>query len=210
MRSIIIAVLLGGCTIDGGPGSLGAVESPFANDRPEENHNPVGRVWSADELTELYADDELDKRNIAVVSAGRGAQHTRMGVLNFSFYDWRRKVARLKYTIANMGLPAFKTKVGEYYGSGLPEPRPTDVHEFADHIGWDAQGDGRWFYGLNVENGRIKDENSFRILKKDIASERQRTDKKQLAMLKSMALPLLEKQLEWYKSIACEITSHEY
>jgi len=31
-----------------------------------------------------------------VVSAGRGAQHTKMGVLNFSFYDWRRKVARLK------------------------------------------------------------------------------------------------------------------
>ncbi len=50
----------------------------------------------AEELTEMYADDELDKRNIAVVSAGRGAQHTRMGVLNFSFWDWRRKVTRLK------------------------------------------------------------------------------------------------------------------
>ncbi len=50
----------------------------------------------AEELTEMYADDELDMRNIAVVSAGRGAQHTKMGVLNFSFYDWRRKVARLK------------------------------------------------------------------------------------------------------------------
>ena len=24
-------------------------------------------------------------------------------------------------------------------------------------MGWDEQGDGRWFYGLNVENGRIKD-----------------------------------------------------
>jgi NADH:ubiquinone oxidoreductase subunit E len=50
----------------------------------------------AEELTEMYADDELDMRNIAVVSAGRGAQHTKMGILNFSFYDWRRKVARLK------------------------------------------------------------------------------------------------------------------
>lgn len=50
----------------------------------------------AEELTEMYADDELDKRNIAVVSAGRAAQHTRMGVLNFSFWDWRRNVARLK------------------------------------------------------------------------------------------------------------------
>jgi len=50
----------------------------------------------AEELTAMYADDELDMRNIAVVSAGRGAEHTRMGVLNFSFWDWRRRVARLK------------------------------------------------------------------------------------------------------------------
>ena len=50
----------------------------------------------AEELTEMYADDELDRRNIAVVSAGRAAQYTRMGVLNFSFWDWRRSVARLK------------------------------------------------------------------------------------------------------------------
>lgn len=50
----------------------------------------------AEELTEMYADDELDMRNVAVVSAGRGAQHTRMGVLNFSFWDWRRNLARLK------------------------------------------------------------------------------------------------------------------
>ncbi len=50
----------------------------------------------AEELTEMYADDEVDKRNIAVVSAGRAADHIRMGLLNFSFYDWRRKVPRLK------------------------------------------------------------------------------------------------------------------
>ncbi|HVP40188.1 MAG TPA: aldehyde ferredoxin oxidoreductase N-terminal domain-containing protein [Candidatus Saccharimonadales bacterium] len=50
----------------------------------------------AEELTRMYAADELDMRNIAVVSAGRGAEHTRMGVLNFSFWDWRRRVPRLK------------------------------------------------------------------------------------------------------------------
>lgn len=50
----------------------------------------------AEELTAMYADDELDMRNVAVVSAGRGADHSRMGVLNFSFWDWRRRVARLK------------------------------------------------------------------------------------------------------------------
>ncbi|MBN2036441.1 MAG: NAD(P)H-dependent oxidoreductase subunit E [Chitinispirillaceae bacterium] len=50
----------------------------------------------AEELTEMYADDELDKKHIAVVSAGRAADHARMGVLNFSFWDWRRGCTRLK------------------------------------------------------------------------------------------------------------------
>ena len=30
-------------------------------------------------------------------------------------------------------------------------------------MGWHAQGDGKCFYGLNVENGRIKDEGAFRL-----------------------------------------------
>jgi NADH:ubiquinone oxidoreductase subunit F (NADH-binding)/NADH:ubiquinone oxidoreductase subunit E len=50
----------------------------------------------AEELTEMYADGDLDKKNIAVVSAGRGAEHAYMGCLNFSFYDWRRQTVRLK------------------------------------------------------------------------------------------------------------------
>ncbi|MDD3050194.1 MAG: aldehyde ferredoxin oxidoreductase N-terminal domain-containing protein [Candidatus Cloacimonetes bacterium] len=50
----------------------------------------------AEELTEMYADNEIDMRNIAVVSSGQAAEHSRMGVLNFSFWDWRRRVARLK------------------------------------------------------------------------------------------------------------------
>lgn len=68
-----------------------------------------------------------------------------------------RKVARLKYVVASWGIEKFKEKVEEYYGSKLPEPHASDVRGFNDHIGWDEQGDGNWFYGLNVENGRIKD-----------------------------------------------------
>lgn len=50
----------------------------------------------AEEFTAMYADDEMDFRNIATVTTGRGASHTKMGVLNFSFWDWRRGVARMK------------------------------------------------------------------------------------------------------------------
>jgi sulfite reductase (ferredoxin) len=74
-----------------------------------------------------------------------------------------RKVARLKYLIANRGLDWFKAKVEEYYGQPLAEPDPEDVHGLDDHMGWHEQGDGRWFYGLNIENGRIKDDEHVQI-----------------------------------------------
>lgn len=50
----------------------------------------------AEELTEMYADNDIDKKNIAVVSSGQAAEHSRMGILNFSFWDWRRGSTRLK------------------------------------------------------------------------------------------------------------------
>ncbi|MCU0661086.1 MAG: NAD(P)H-dependent oxidoreductase subunit E [Myxococcota bacterium] len=49
-----------------------------------------------EELTEMYAQSDWDRRNIAVVAAGKAAEHAYMGVLNFSFWDWRRRVTRLK------------------------------------------------------------------------------------------------------------------
>ena len=74
-----------------------------------------------------------------------------------------RKVARLKYTIHTMGLEAFRAKVEEYFGKPLAPCHPADVHGFDDHIGWFEQGDGKFFYGFNVENGRIHDTGDLRL-----------------------------------------------
>lgn len=76
-----------------------------------------------------------------------------------------RKQARLKYLIHNWGLDKFKEKVEEYCGMKLEPPHPADVTGVDDHIGWHKQGDSKnqWFLGINVENGRIKDEGSLRI-----------------------------------------------
>ena len=74
-----------------------------------------------------------------------------------------RKVARLKYTIHTMGLDAFREKVEEYFGKKLAPCHPSDVHGFDDHIGWFEQGDGKYFYGLNIENGRIHDVEGFQL-----------------------------------------------
>ena len=34
---------------------------------------------------------------------------------------------------------------------------------FDDHLGWHEQGDGKWFYGLNIENGRIQDNEQLQL-----------------------------------------------
>ncbi|MFM8708172.1 MAG: NADPH-dependent assimilatory sulfite reductase hemoprotein subunit [Planctomycetia bacterium] len=74
-----------------------------------------------------------------------------------------RKTARLKYTIHTMGLENFRKKVEEYFGKPLAPCHPADVHGFDDHIGWFEQGDGKYFYGFNVENGRVHDTGDFRL-----------------------------------------------
>lgn len=50
----------------------------------------------AEQLTEIFADDESEKKNIGVVSSGSAAEHSLIGMLNFSFYDPKKKKVRLK------------------------------------------------------------------------------------------------------------------
>jgi sulfite reductase (ferredoxin) len=84
-----------------------------------------------------------------------------------------RKLARMKYLIHNWGLEKFKAKVEEYCGHTLQPPTDQEVHGFNDHMGWDEQGDGKLYYGLNVENGRIKDTDrmQFKTALRKICSE---------------------------------------
>jgi len=73
-----------------------------------------------------------------------------------------RKTARLKYVIAAKGVAWFRERVEEHLGYKLTDCLPDDVHGFDDHLGWFEQGDGLWFYGLNVENGRLFDRDDRR------------------------------------------------
>lgn len=74
-----------------------------------------------------------------------------------------RKLARLKYVIANWGIEKFTAEVEKYCGFPLTPPVPLEITDVDDHIGWHEQGDGRLFLGINVENGRIKDEGKLRL-----------------------------------------------
>jgi aldehyde:ferredoxin oxidoreductase len=50
----------------------------------------------AEQLTEIFAGTENEKKSIGIVSAGSAADHSLIGMLNFSFYDPKRKKVRLK------------------------------------------------------------------------------------------------------------------
>src|SRR5207247_1987891 len=74
-----------------------------------------------------------------------------------------RKRARIKYVVHDWGVEKFRRVLADYVGGALHEPRAIDVRGFEPHHGWHAQGDGKWYYGLSVENGRVKDEGKLRL-----------------------------------------------
>ena len=74
-----------------------------------------------------------------------------------------RKQARMKYLVDNLGIETFREKVEAHYGSTIAAPRDIEVTGMEDHMGWHEQGDGKLFLGVNIENGRIKDEGELRI-----------------------------------------------
>ncbi|MFN4907171.1 MAG: NADPH-dependent assimilatory sulfite reductase hemoprotein subunit [Planctomycetota bacterium] len=76
---------------------------------------------------------------------------------DFGYRDDRKR-ARLKYLVHDEGIEWMRYKVEEYFGSKLKDCTADDVVEHRDHMGWDEQGDGRCFYGFNVENGRLYDD----------------------------------------------------
>ena len=70
----------------------------------------------------------------------------------------KRRRARLKYLVHDWGALRFKKKVEEYWGGRkLAETYPVKVTGCEDHLGWHPQGDGRYYWGIHLENGRIKD-----------------------------------------------------
>jgi sulfite reductase (NADPH) hemoprotein beta-component len=75
--------------------------------------------------------------------------------------DWgdraNRKHARLKYTIEDRGLSAFRAEVERRVGKPLQPPRPFAFTSTGDRYGWTEGEDGRAHLTLFVENGRVRD-----------------------------------------------------
>ena len=74
-----------------------------------------------------------------------------------------REHARLKYLIHDWGIDRFGAEVAQRLGRSLPAPEPVAFTVADDHLGWHPQGDGQWFLGVKVENGRVADRGAVRV-----------------------------------------------
>ena len=75
-----------------------------------------------------------------------------------------RRRARLKYLVHDWGVPRFKSIVEQYLGrQELEPPYPVETYGYQDHLGWHPQGDGKFYWGIYLENGRVKDTAEMRL-----------------------------------------------
>jgi sulfite reductase (ferredoxin) len=74
-----------------------------------------------------------------------------------------RRHARMKYLIHDWGVEKFKAKVEEYFGKAIAPFRELPQWKYQDFLGWHEQGNGKFFFGISVENGRVKDEGKFQL-----------------------------------------------
>lgn len=68
-----------------------------------------------------------------------------------------RKHARLKYTIDDMGVEVFRSKVEDLLGYQFEEPRSFEFKSNIDTFGWQKDEFGMNHFTFFIENGRIED-----------------------------------------------------
>ena len=72
-----------------------------------------------------------------------------------------RKLARLKYTVDNMGVENFKAELEKRTGFNLELAKPYEFTSRNDVYGWQQSQNGLWYYTLFVENGRVLDDENL-------------------------------------------------
>lgn len=75
-----------------------------------------------------------------------------------------RKHARLKYTIEDIGLDAFRSEVEKRLGYALQSPQEVVFEHTGDRYGWVKGHTGKWHFTLFIQNGRVADLGEQRLL----------------------------------------------
>jgi aldehyde:ferredoxin oxidoreductase len=97
-----------------------------------------------EQLTYMYADEDSDKARqlISVVSAGKAAENSYWGCMNFSFYDIRRKVCRMKQAgrgglgtvLRDKKIKAIVAKVERFTGVSNNPANPNKIAELGTKL----------------------------------------------------------------------------
>lgn len=74
-----------------------------------------------------------------------------------------RRHARLKYLIEEWGVDRFREELRSRIDWEIGDPAPMARPIQRDYLGVHEQGDGRWFYGVFVQNGRVVDRDGVRV-----------------------------------------------
>jgi sulfite reductase (ferredoxin) len=103
-----------------------------------------------------------------------------------------RANARMKYLVHTLGVDNFRRLVESYFGKEVQPWREIPEWKYSDWLGWWQQGDGKLFYGLHIDNGRVKDEGNFRLK----SALRAIVDKYNLKMVMSPTQSMIIRDIE--------------
>jgi sulfite reductase (NADPH) hemoprotein beta-component len=74
-----------------------------------------------------------------------------------------RKHARLKYTIDDMGVDVFRSRVEDMWGQNFGKPKPFHFDSNIDSFGWIRDETGMNHFTFFIENGRVEDTAAFQM-----------------------------------------------
>lgn len=74
-----------------------------------------------------------------------------------------RKLARLKYTIDQLGVEGLTTELEKRCGFKIEKAKPYHFTDRKDHYGWKQNHEGKWYYTIFIENGRILDDEKIAL-----------------------------------------------
>jgi sulfite reductase (NADPH) hemoprotein beta-component len=130
-----------------------------------ENDKLIGfNIAAGGGLGATHGNAQTYPRLASMLGFVRGEEHTLKAVLEVITiqrdYGNRsdRKLSRLKYTIDKMGVEAFKAELEKRCGFKLEEPKPFTFTRRVDDYGWHKNHEGKWYYTVFVESGRITDD----------------------------------------------------
>jgi sulfite reductase beta subunit-like hemoprotein len=97
---------------------------------------------------------------LGFVPTAHGVEAVRLVAAIFRDHGNRsdRRHARLKYLIAEWGIDRFREEFQRLASFRLGPAVALPPLPFHDHLGRHRQPDGRWFYGVFIQSGRITDE----------------------------------------------------